>query len=295
MTAPGERALRAVRTAAELVRAPAALTVPGDSLAGAAAAGRPLGAAAPLTALSCVALYWAGMALNDYADRNTDAVERPARPIPSGRITPGAALALATGLTGAGIALAGAAGGPRALVVAVPLAATVWTYDLGAKRHPVAGPVTMATARALDVLAGAGYGGLRRALPAAAVIGAHTLIVSALSSREVHGAGAGLLCATIAATGGVTALAAAPGPHHGGLQGVTRAGALGLYAAGFAGAQATAGTHPRRVRRAVAAGIAGLLPLQAACAARAGAMPVAAGLLAGLPLTRRLFRKASPT
>ncbi|MFC5722238.1 SCO3242 family prenyltransferase [Streptomyces gamaensis] len=287
----------AVRAAAELVRAPAALTVPGDSLAGAVAAGRELGAAAvPLTALSSVALYWAGMALNDFADRETDADERPARPIPSGRVTPGAALALATGLTGAGLALAGAAGGRRTLAVAVPLAGTVWAYDLVAKQHPLAGPATMAAARALDVLMGAGYGRLRAALPAAVAIGAHTLVVSVLSSREVEGAEAPLLCATLAATGGVTALAAVPGPYRGGPRQAVRAAALGLYTAGFGGAQATAGGRdPLRVRRAVAAGIAGLLPLQAACAARAGAAPVAAGLLAVLPLTRRLFRKVSPT
>ena len=35
----------------------------------------------------------AGMALNDYADREIDAVERPGRPIPSGRVTPEFALA----------------------------------------------------------------------------------------------------------------------------------------------------------------------------------------------------------
>ena len=34
-------------------------------------------------------LYLAGMALNDYADRDVDAVERPGRPIPSGRVSPG--------------------------------------------------------------------------------------------------------------------------------------------------------------------------------------------------------------
>jgi hypothetical protein len=31
---------------------------------------------------SSVALYWAGMALNDYADATVDAVERPQRPCP---------------------------------------------------------------------------------------------------------------------------------------------------------------------------------------------------------------------
>ena len=69
------------RVLAELVRTPAALTVPGDSLAGAAAAGWPFGSRTPALAASSVCLYWAGMALNDYADLALDAAERPERPI----------------------------------------------------------------------------------------------------------------------------------------------------------------------------------------------------------------------
>ncbi|HEY0640042.1 MAG TPA: UbiA family prenyltransferase, partial [Pseudonocardiaceae bacterium] len=85
----------------QLVRAPAALTVPGDTVAGAAAAGLRLGGRRLALPLASACLYWAGMALNDYADRELDATERPERPIPSGRVTPGEALALAGGLTGA--------------------------------------------------------------------------------------------------------------------------------------------------------------------------------------------------
>ncbi|MFI9584347.1 SCO3242 family prenyltransferase [Streptomyces sp. NPDC052236] len=282
----------------QLVRAPAALTVPGDTLAGAAAAGRPFGTGMPVLCLSSVCLYWAGMALNDYADRHVDATERPERPIPSGQVEPGFALALAAGLTGAGLALAGAAGGPRALAVAGPLAATVWAYDLAAKRHVVAGPVAMATARVLDVLLGAGYGRLRAAAPAAAVLGAHTLIVCALSGREVRGADGPLLKATLASTGGVVALAARParGSRCGRRHRAVGLTALAAYTAGFAGAQVTAGhLDPYRLQRAVTAGIVGTLPLQAACSARAGRLSVAASLLACVPTARRLFRKVSPT
>ncbi|MEV4021174.1 UbiA family prenyltransferase, partial [Nonomuraea angiospora] len=88
-----------MRALLELVRAPAALTVPGDVLAGATAAGTVRWPRAVGLAASSVCLYWAGMALNDYADRALDAVERPERPIPSGRVRPGAALALACALT----------------------------------------------------------------------------------------------------------------------------------------------------------------------------------------------------
>ncbi len=141
-----------------LVRAPAALSVPGDILAGATAAGRPLGPRTAGAMASSVCLYWAGMALNDYADAAVDSVERPARPVPSGRVPRRTALAVATGLTGAGLGLAAVSGGRRGLAVALPLTALIWAYDLKLKSTP-AGPAAMAGARALDVLAGAVAGG----------------------------------------------------------------------------------------------------------------------------------------
>ncbi|WP_166020489.1 UbiA family prenyltransferase, partial [Streptomyces chilikensis] len=95
---------------AELLRVSALFTVPGDALAGAAAGGgrpgvRTLGAVA-----ASLCLYSAGMALNDWADREEDARERPGRPLPSGRVGPGAALAAAGTLTAAGLGCAALAG-----------------------------------------------------------------------------------------------------------------------------------------------------------------------------------------
>jgi geranylgeranylglycerol-phosphate geranylgeranyltransferase len=49
----------------------------------------------------------AGNAVNDYYDREIDAVNRPARPIPSGRISPGAALNYSVALFAAGCIAAG--------------------------------------------------------------------------------------------------------------------------------------------------------------------------------------------
>ena len=65
MRAPAPQAV------AELVRLPAVLSVPGDVLVGAAASGqvRDVPRAAGLAAASSC-LYLAGMALNDYADRD---------------------------------------------------------------------------------------------------------------------------------------------------------------------------------------------------------------------------------
>ncbi|WP_235934646.1 UbiA family prenyltransferase, partial [Agromyces humi] len=79
----------------ELVRAPAALTVIGDTMVGGYAGGGRLAGRRWLLPLASVFLYSGGMALNDYADRRLDAVERPERPIPSGRISPRRALGVA--------------------------------------------------------------------------------------------------------------------------------------------------------------------------------------------------------
>ncbi|MGW1623314.1 SCO3242 family prenyltransferase [Streptomyces sp. NPDC002172] len=173
---------------ASLVRAPAALSVPGDIIAGATTAGRPFGPRVPGVIASSVCLYWAGMALNDYADAAVDAVERPQRPVPSGRVPRRTALAVACGLTAAGLGLAAVSGGRQSLAVALPLTGLVWAYDLKLKSTP-AGPAAMAGARALDVLAGAAAAGpVRRGVAPAALVGLHTYALTVLSRHEVSGA-----------------------------------------------------------------------------------------------------------
>ncbi|MFI6654118.1 SCO3242 family prenyltransferase [Streptomyces sp. NPDC050523] len=194
------------RAWAELLRLPALFTVPGDALAGAAATAAAPNSRTLLAIGSSLCLYEAGMALNDWADRAEDAAERPHRPLPSGRVQPAAALTTACVLTGAGLALAARAGRP-ALAVAAPLAATVWAYDLTLKHTP-AGPVAMATARGLDLLLGAAAttGRPGRALGPAALIGAHTLAVTAVSRRETTGGAPLAPLAALAATGVLTRL-----------------------------------------------------------------------------------------
>jgi 4-hydroxybenzoate polyprenyltransferase len=276
---------------AELVRLPAVLSVPGDVLVGAASTGWPFGrrTAGLVAASGC--LYWAGMALNDWADRVEDATDRPGRPIPSGRVRPGFALGLAGGLTAAGLAAAAASGGRAALRVAAPLAGAVWGYDLLAKSTP-AGPVVMAAARGLDVLLGGG--GRAAAWPAAGTVAAHIAAVTTLSRVETTGgpAAARAARAALAGTAAVTvaALAASRG----------RPGAAGLlsgYPAAVGRAQLAAARQPApaTVQRAVGAGILGLIPLQAGLLAANGSNRLGAAVGALWPVARRLSRRVSPT
>ncbi|MEU6144984.1 SCO3242 family prenyltransferase [Streptomyces sp. NPDC047081] len=295
-----------------LVRAPAALSVPGDVLAGAAAAGNPLTVRTFGVMGSSVCLYWAGMALNDYADATVDAVERPERPVPSGRVPRRTALAVAGGLTAAGLGLAAVAGGRRGLLGAVPLTGLVWAYDLGLKDTP-AGAAAMAGARGLDVLTGAlaaTHGqpvgrALRRGAGPAALVGAHTYTLMTLSRHEIHGARARVPAATLAATTATALATAAPAlrqftrsiPRRSTPTTLATAGAALAYLGAYGSAQFKAVRKPsgEYLRRAVGAGILSLMPLQAALTARAGA-PVAATVLGvAHPLARRLARRISPT
>jgi 4-hydroxybenzoate polyprenyltransferase len=284
------------RDAAILVRLPAALSVPGDTLAGlsTSASGIVPDRRLAMPAAS-VFLYWAGMALNDFADRDLDRVERPERPIPSGRVQPGEALMLAAGLSVAGVATAAWAGGRPAVGTALALVSTVWAYDLVLKNGP-AGPAAMATARALDVVLGvavAGPGGTRsmRLGPAVAV-GLHTAGVTLLSRGEVHGSNPAQAGTATAATLVAAVTAATTGRR--------RPLALALasvYAVTVARAQVAALRCPdaQTVRTATGTGIRGLVPLQAALLAGQGASRTALGLLALGPVLRAASRKVSPT
>ncbi|MEU4658747.1 SCO3242 family prenyltransferase [Streptomyces sp. NPDC023723] len=324
-TGPRTHARARVRAWAELLRLPALFTVPGDVLAGAAAAGVRPGYRTLLSIGSSVCLYEAGMVLNDWADRTEDAAERPHRPLPSGRVSPAAALTAACALTGAGLALAAGAGRP-ALTVAAPLAATVWAYDLALKHTP-AGPVAMAGARALDLLLGAATAGRARpALPAAALLGTHTLAVTAVSRRETTGGSALAPLAALATTAVLTRLVTRPpvrlpagrlpaGRREAasrGLPGRTPAPRPGsgrsaaswptaCLGAAYAATAARPDFHaalnpsPPLTQRAVGGGIRATIPLQAALTARSGASALGL-LIAGLaPLGRRFAGKVSIT
>ncbi|GAA2740655.1 UbiA family prenyltransferase [Terrabacter aerolatus] len=302
----GDGVVTSLRDLAELVRAPAALTVPGDTLAGAASAGWPAGPRSVALPVASTCLYWAGMALNDWADRRLDAVERPERPIPSGRVPARTALAVAAGLTVAGVAVAGVGGGRRSAATAAVLAAAVWAYDLAPKEGPVS-VATMASTRGLDVLLGASAGGLpglRAAALPAALVAAHTAGVTALSRGEVHGGSSDVARACVAATAvvagataarhvSVTGRARAAGPF-----GVAASLALtGWYAVSVLGAQLSTVRSPDAgtVRRATGAGIRGLVPLQGAALAAAGHPGAALGLAASAPVGAAAMRRVSAT
>ncbi|MDO5683302.1 MAG: UbiA family prenyltransferase [Propionibacteriaceae bacterium] len=279
---------------AELLRAPAAFSAVGDALVGTYAGG-PVTVRQHFLPIASVLIYAGGMGLNDWADREIDADERPERPIPSGRVPAGTAFRISTGLLGAGILVAGLTNGRRGLVRAAILAGTVVVYDTVAKDTP-AGSWVMAACRSLNVLLGAGS--LPAALSPALTIGAHTVAVTELSRAEVHGAESTLPENVRLAVAGVAAAATVAGRRP-----KNRVLCLAGRAAGAVSAyrylakavpplnRAVAEPTGTRIRDAVRANLGALIPLQAALIARTGHLVPAAFVAALEPAQQQVIRR----
>lgn len=153
----------------------------------------PLDALIALVAAS-VLLYEAGMVLNDVFDAQLDAVERPERPIPAGRIerrtaaTVGWTL-LTLGVVGAWLASWLVGHGIAGLIGSL-LAVAVVQYNGGLKRV-WAGPIAMGWCRILNVLLGASvardlshrYDALAYAL----AVGMYTITLTYIARQETFG------------------------------------------------------------------------------------------------------------
>ena len=282
-TAPHESrtSREAVLPYLRLVRAPAVFSALGDPIAGLLLHDRDVAArqASRLSAASAM-LYLAGMALNDLADREEDARDRPERPIPSGAVSPRAATLIGGSLLLGGL-LAARRGGARWTGPA--LAAMIVAYDFQLKRSPTLGPMAMGACRALSLLMGveASQGEVtRRGTEGALLLGAYvaglTLIArgetGAARTKELR-AGAGLVAGALLATavrGGPASLAWS---------------AATAALAGPAVRRAVAQPSPRTVGPAVGALIRAIPALDGGIAGANGPTPVMV-FLAMLGLTR---------
>lgn len=146
---------------AQLVRLPNTFTAMADIFLGAIATGLLLQNWLVFFCLlmSSTLLYWSGMVWNDYFDLDQDRLERPGRPLASGRISLRGALIFALMLMIGGLAFAFAAdllsstGNWRSLPIAAVLVLAIFLYD-GAFKATILGPVFMGLCRALNILLG---------------------------------------------------------------------------------------------------------------------------------------------
>ncbi len=110
-----------------------------------------------MLALTSSLLYAAGVVLNDVFDFEHDRLNRPQRPLPSGRVSTGAARRLGWSLLWAGVALGAGTGlfvgHLRPGVVAALLASAILLYNGWLKRTPL-GPPAMGLCRMLNVMLG---------------------------------------------------------------------------------------------------------------------------------------------
>lgn len=136
------------KTALELGRVSNLPTVWTNVLAGVVVAGgslRPDRVAVLMVSVSLA--YVAGMYLNDAFDRDIDAIERPERPIPSGRVSARTVFACGFAMLLASLAML-AWLGMAPLAAGVALAVAIVVYDVHHKNN-VFGPVVMGLCRAL--------------------------------------------------------------------------------------------------------------------------------------------------
>jgi len=103
--------------------------------------------------LSTIGLYGGGVVFNDVFDAELDRVERPERPIPSGKATlTGASLLGGFLLVGGILAAWQVSLLSAAIAFAVALCALL--YDWKGKHHPVLGPINMGSCRGGNLLLG---------------------------------------------------------------------------------------------------------------------------------------------
>ena len=177
-----------VRGYVELVRPPNVVTAVADVLAGYAVAGLANDRLLLWLMGATACLYAGGAALNDFFDRCVDAVERPERPIPSGRTPAAGAAALGTVLLAGGVVAASCATREAGLLAGA-IAALAFVYDGWGKRQPAIGPVNMGLCRALNLMLGVAAvpAALAGAWPLALVPLVYIAAVTRLSRGEVHG------------------------------------------------------------------------------------------------------------
>lgn len=138
--------------------------------------------------LSTIGLYGGGVAFNDVFDAKLDAVERPERPIPSGRVSKKNAAWMAFLLLLMGVVAALQVGYLSALI-ALTVALLAVIYDYWGKHQFIFGPINMGLCRAGNLLLGVSV------VPAMvgkyALIGLIPLIfvaaITMISRGEVHG------------------------------------------------------------------------------------------------------------
>jgi 4-hydroxybenzoate polyprenyltransferase len=276
-----------LRAYLELLRPANVATALADVLAGFAVAGLGNARALPWLLVATACLYGGGVVLNDYFDRAVDAVERPERPIPGGRVRPASAARFGAILLGVGVVAASLASA-AALLIASLIVLAVLLYDAAAKRHPLFGPINMGVCRGLNLTLGmAAVPPMVTARWGLALLPfAYIWAITAVSRGEVHGGNRrSLVFSLIAVTAVLFVLAVKGASPNLSLLSLALAAALCWRVLGALW-RAWQDPRPMTIRHAVRTGVLSLVLLDAALAAIYagtvfGLLVLATALLAG--------------
>jgi 4-hydroxybenzoate polyprenyltransferase len=282
----------------ELLRPANVVTAVADVLAGYAVAGRSNHPALPWLLGATVCLYAGGVVLNDFFDRAVDAVERPERPIPSGRVAASSAALLGGALLVAGVAAA-AQGTSAAAMVAAVIAVLVVAYDARMKRYAIAGPLNMGLCRGFNLLLGVAAvpAVLAGRWPIALIAVVYITAVTVVSRGEVHGGTRpGATFALIALSGVLVALALV-GIEADGFEQVVAIALLALLAYRVLPPfwHVRTDPSPAAIRRAVKAGVLSLVLVDAAISVAYAGTVYGASVLATALVAGSLARLFSVT
>jgi hypothetical protein len=141
-----------------------------------------------LLVLSTIGLYGGGVVFNDVFDAELDRVERPERPIPSGKVSEISAIWFGSALWVIGI-FAAFLVNYVASVIALCIAVASLIYDRWAKHHSVLGPLNMGLCRGLNLMLGISIlPGMLDSLWSLSVIPIlYIAAITMISRGEVHG------------------------------------------------------------------------------------------------------------
>ncbi len=142
----------------ELVRPVNCLIVAGSVLVGGLLAGAGNWGMVVLASISALLIAGGGYSINDYFDYEIDSVNRPFRPIPSGRVTRRGARNLSLLLLLAGVSLAVPIG-PLAILIAGSTSLLLYFYSFSLKRQGLVGNLAVSLVTGLAFLYGAVAGG----------------------------------------------------------------------------------------------------------------------------------------
>jgi len=247
--------------------------------------------------LSTIGLYGGGVAFNDIADAELDAIERPERPIPSGRVSKKGAIGMASLLLLAGIACAFQvnlwAGG-----LAIAVACCALLYDYWGKHQHIFGPINMGLCRSGNLLLGISV--VPALLNTTWYLGLLPLVyvaaITIISRGEVHGKnrnalflGAGMYTTIFVA---IFILAFEKSPGY--LQILPFLAFLGyrLFPPLF---QAIQTQEPRYIGKSVKAAVLSLIVVNASIATAFSGWPIGLLILVLLPISLGLAKKFAVT